>query len=285
MNVSGSGSSSTQKGVQIPVASGTTNNVNQDPLNDAKELGAKALNTEPSELPPYMHEAPTVLDLTGSRIRLQVNRVVIKTHEYHISKFVYLGRLIRKARRMNPQTDTLTIAVTGDNKLVSDFLNTFKILNTSSIDKPGNFDTETLVSAARVSAKYNHPTLRAFCIERLEGLSLDSMERLRIARALDLKSWEERAYQELSGRRKMITKEEALDLGIDAYWQVASARETQQKRNPINHPVPIIDSPKEIQIQNTLQPHSGNKGESKGIPFYMYLLLAAFFYANFIVGP
>jgi hypothetical protein len=58
------------------------------------------------------------------------------------------------------------------------------------------------------------------------------MERLRIARALNLKSWEEKACRELAEREGTITKEDALELRIDAYWQVASAREAKAKALP-----------------------------------------------------
>ncbi|CAE6456655.1 unnamed protein product [Rhizoctonia solani] len=209
---------------------GTSNN---NSSNNAPQAVLKSLNTKPSLV--ELCTPSTVHDLTGACINLQVNTVVIKTHEFQIANFVYLYKLIKKARLVDPQNAALTIRVTGGNELVSDFLNTFKILGTSPVDKSDNFDTDILVSAARISAQYEHPALRAFCIKRLEGLSLDSMERLRIARALDLKSWEERAYQELAERDGTITKEEALTLKIDAYWQVANAREAQAKLGPRNY--------------------------------------------------
>ncbi|CAE6431583.1 unnamed protein product [Rhizoctonia solani] len=243
-------------GARSEVAFGTTKN--QGFLIDAGKLGTEPLatNLKPSELLTTSRETPTLLDLNGPNINLQVNNAVIKTHEHHISKV----------------SDTLTIIVTGDN----DFLNTFTILG-ASIDKRGGFDAKTLVSAARILAKYNYPALRAFCMEKLEGLALNSMERLWVARALDLKPWEERAYRELSERETKITKEEALGLGIDSYWQVANARELQRRSNS-----QLEGSP----TQTLPQTESANKQKSNESSLYIYFLLLASLYANFtfIVG-
>ncbi|CAE6513301.1 unnamed protein product [Rhizoctonia solani] len=208
-----------------PGATGTAND--QSSLNNnAGQPGADPLDARLSQLLATLNETPVLLDLNGANIKLHVNSMVIKTHEHYISKFTQLSGLIEKARLVHPQGDTLTIAVTGDKELELDFLDTFDILGTSPIDKNVNFDTDMLVSAARISTKYGYPALHTFCIERLEGLTLGSMERLRVARALDLKSWEQRTYQELSERETKVTKEEALELGIDAYWRIANDRET-----------------------------------------------------------
>ncbi|KAJ1310931.1 hypothetical protein OPQ81_009443 [Rhizoctonia solani] len=214
----------------VKTSSRTPSTQNQGSLNAATEPKAKSLNTTPPLS--TLCGASTVYDFTGANIRLEVNNVVIKTHEYLISKFICLNKLVEKARLANPPSDPLPITITGSGELVSDFLNTFKILGTSSIERPTNFDLKTLVSAARIAATYEHPALRAFCMKRLEGLSLTSMERLQVGRALNLKPWEQCAYQELSEREQMITKEEALTLGIDAYWKVASAREKRYNEKP-----------------------------------------------------
>ncbi|EUC62684.1 hypothetical protein RSOL_426600 [Rhizoctonia solani AG-3 Rhs1AP] len=216
-----------KQSAQDMATTGSTNN--QGSLNDIQSK-AKSLKTKSSLF--SLCEAPTIHNLTGANIRLEINNVVIKTHEHLISKLVHLNKLVQKERLVHPQSDTLTITINGGNELVSDFLHTFQILGASSIESPTGFDLETLVSGARIGASYEHPALRAFCIKRLDGLLLDSTERLRVARALDLKFWEERVYQELSEREKMITKEEALALDIDAYWQVASMRERQQRNKP-----------------------------------------------------
>ncbi|KDN49505.1 hypothetical protein RSAG8_02207, partial [Rhizoctonia solani AG-8 WAC10335] len=269
-----------KKSAQAAVASGTNN---QGSLNHAGQPGAKPLNINLSELLITPRVLPTILDLKGANINLQVNSVVVKTHEHHISKFAYLVRLIKKARLVNPQGDTLTIAVTGDDELVSDFLNTFKILGASSIDEHSSFDTKTLVSAARISARYNYPALRAFCIKQLEGFTLNSMERLQIARALDLKSWEGRAYQELSEREAKITKEEALDLGMDAYWQIANAREMQQQRNAINHSVENNNPPERKLTQTLPQAELASGEKSNGVSLYIYFLLMVSVWMNFVL--
>ncbi|CAE6463475.1 unnamed protein product [Rhizoctonia solani] len=180
---------------------------------------------------PHLGESPTMHDLTGANIMLQVNDVIIKTHEERVSKFAHLNRLVERAREVDPQKDTLTIIVKGDGGLASELLDTFELLRTFSIDKSNNFDPKILVSAARTSAAYENPSLHEFCINKLEGMPRSSMEQVQIARAVGLKSWEERAHKELSEQGKPITKEEALVLGIDTYWQIANMRERQQTEN------------------------------------------------------
>ncbi|CAE6505446.1 unnamed protein product [Rhizoctonia solani] len=145
--------------------------------------------------PPNAQEVTTLHDLAGTLIKLQVNNVGFRIPEPRISKFASLSILIRNG----------------------------------SFVEPINFSSKILVSAARVSAAYDYPALHAFCVKKLEGSSLGSIERLRIGRVLNLKSWEERACRELSERDTMITREEMLAVGVDAYFQVASAREKRQR--------------------------------------------------------
>ncbi|CAE6431602.1 hypothetical protein ACGC1H_001340 [Rhizoctonia solani] len=201
---------------------------------------------------PSSRVASTVHDFTGTLVELQANDVVFKIPEARISKFTSLHQQLEDARRANPQSTRLSISVRGNNELVTDLFNTFKLLSTSSIEEPVNPNTETLVSAARISAAYGHPTLYTFCIERLEGLSLSSIERLHIARALSLSSWEEHAYKELSEREEMITKEEASLLGFDAYFQVASMRENRLRSNVVS-PHSEADVPTEPQTATELR--------------------------------
>ncbi|CUA73774.1 hypothetical protein RSOLAG22IIIB_01291 [Rhizoctonia solani] len=201
--------------VQTPAS--TTEDINNEGcLNNAND-------------PPNAQEVTTLHDLTGTIIKLQVNNVGFRIPEPRISKFASLSKLIEDARRTSPRSNTLAIAVHGDNELASDFLNTLELLNTPSFVEPIHFSSKVLVSAARVSAAYDYPALHAFCVKKLEGSSLGSIERLRIGRVLNLKSWEERACRELSERDTMITREEMLALGVDAYFQVASAREKRQR--------------------------------------------------------
>ncbi|EUC65456.1 hypothetical protein RSOL_446220 [Rhizoctonia solani AG-3 Rhs1AP] len=175
-------------------------------------------------------------DFTGPIIKLQVNNVGFRMPESHISKFASLNKLIKDSRRTSPRSDSPTIFVHGDSELASHFLKTFELLSASPVE-PIDFSSAILVSAALISAAYDYPTLNEFCIKKLEELSLGSIERLRIGRSLDRKSWEERAYQELSERDEMITREEMLALGVDAYFQVASSREKRQ-RERVNKSAP-----------------------------------------------
>ncbi|CAE6470520.1 unnamed protein product [Rhizoctonia solani] len=198
---------------------------NQHPLNDA----AQSVNPDtPIPSSSSSREVSTIHDFIGVNIELQVNDVDFRIHESRISKFASLHQLVEDARRVNPLSDTLAIAVHGDNKLVSDFLSTFELLSASPLEHV-DFSYEVLVSAARISTIYDYPTLRAFCIKQLEGLPLGAIEHLRIGHTLNLKPWEERAYQELTEREEAITKEEMLALGVDAYFEVASMRDKRQK--------------------------------------------------------
>ncbi|CAE6436350.1 unnamed protein product [Rhizoctonia solani] len=163
MNLPGTYSSAIKQNAQTMITTGSTNN--QGSLNDAAQSKAKSLKTKPSLF--NLCETPAVHDLTGANIRLEVNNVIIKTHEHLISKLIYLKKLVQTARLINPHGDTLTIVVTGGGELVTDFLHTFKILGASSIETPTNFDIDTLVSAARIGSAYEHPTLRAFCIKKI----------------------------------------------------------------------------------------------------------------------
>ncbi|CAE6469512.1 unnamed protein product [Rhizoctonia solani] len=199
--------------------------------------------------------APTVHDFAGTLVELQVNGVIFKIHEARISKFTSLHQLLEDARRVSPQSVILSISVQGDNELVADFLNTFKLLSTSTFEQPVQPNTETLVSAARISAAYGHPALHAFCIKRLERLSLSPIERLQVARALSFSLWEKQAYKELSEREEMITKEEASLLGFDTYFQVASMRETRLRDNTVG-PHSTVDVPAEPQTTTDLPPSS-----------------------------
>ncbi|KAJ1310930.1 hypothetical protein OPQ81_009442 [Rhizoctonia solani] len=202
MNNSNEASGIVKREASATATPGATNN--QSSLNDAIQ-NTTPLNNRP--IFPSLEEISIIHDLTGASIKLQVNDVIIKTHEDRISKFAHLNRLIERARNIDPQSDTLTIFVKGGDGLVSEFLDTFELLSTmsvsrstspyainltewcaSSIDKPKNFNTKTVVSAARISAAYEHPALHAFCIKTLEGLSLSSMERVQIAREVHLNS-------------------------------------------------------------------------------------------------
>ncbi|CAE6431571.1 unnamed protein product [Rhizoctonia solani] len=204
---------------------GTTNN--RRSLKDATKDKVTPWESKSTSLMahPSLRELPTVHDLTGVNIQLQIDSVIIRTHEDRISKFARLNELIQEARNVNPQSDTLTITVPGDRKLAYDFLNTFELLNSWSIDKPSSFKLEILLSAAIISFTYDNPTLLVFCIKQLEGLPLSLGERLDIAHKLDIKSWRESAYQELVKRAKFITKEEATILGTDRFWYIAHMRE------------------------------------------------------------
>ncbi|CEL58206.1 hypothetical protein RSOLAG1IB_02951 [Rhizoctonia solani AG-1 IB] len=67
---------------------------------------------------------------TGDTIKLQANDDdMFVVNESHVTKLAVLNRLIEENRRTNPSS--ATILVRGDSNLVSDFSNTFELLNAS----------------------------------------------------------------------------------------------------------------------------------------------------------
>ncbi|KDN49506.1 hypothetical protein RSAG8_02208, partial [Rhizoctonia solani AG-8 WAC10335] len=206
---------------------GTMNNQNSA---NAAQSTPRSLKTKPSLF--ALHKPTVMLDLTGANIRLEIGNTVIKTHEHRLEKFARLRELIKQARQEDPESDTLTVVIDGNKQLVDDFHYLFKLLSASSIDQP-DYEVATLVSAARIAdpSAFGYEPLYRYCIDKLEGTPLSSMERIHVARALGKKSWEKDACEELSRRKEMITKEEALNLGMDAYWQIASDREKRKGAN------------------------------------------------------
>ncbi|CUA73771.1 hypothetical protein RSOLAG22IIIB_01288 [Rhizoctonia solani] len=209
------------------VASDIVNNRNSSNATVQPASGPRALRARPSLF--ALHEPSIILDLTGANIRLQIGNTVIKTHERRLEKFARLRELIKEARQEDAQNDTLTIILDGNKQLVEDFRNMFELINASSIDQ-ADCEVATLVSAARIAAPsaYGYEPLYHYCIDKLEGLSLGPMERVRVARALGNELWEKAACEDLSKRKEPITKEEALTLGLDAYWRIASDREKRK---------------------------------------------------------
>ncbi|CUA73772.1 hypothetical protein RSOLAG22IIIB_01289 [Rhizoctonia solani] len=206
------------QGARSETAFGTNT---QDPLDDVKRPTTKPSSARFSESLMTPGQTPIIYDLNGANIELQVNNMIIKTHETYVSKFAYLNQLIEKARLANPQADIINIAIAGDNKLEDDFLNTFKIMSASSIEKCGTSETEFLVSAVRISSEYGYPALCAFCVDKLEKSTTDPMiQQLLVARELEsirqsLKELE-RVYRELSEH-------------VDPYWRIAKAQELRQQ--------------------------------------------------------
>ncbi|CAE6431576.1 unnamed protein product [Rhizoctonia solani] len=222
-------SNDTTHAVKEEPSSTTTSDTinNHNPSEAAMQPRPRSLKVKPSLF--ALHEPSVVLDLTGASIRLQIGNTVIKTHERHLEKFARLRELIKAARQEDPESDTLTITLDGNRQLVDDFRKMFELLSNFSIGQ-SDCEVAALVSAARIAAPgaYGYDPLYHYCIDKLEGLALSSMERIHVARALGKISWEKAACKDLSSRKEMITKEEALSLGLDTYWQIASDREKRK---------------------------------------------------------
>lgn len=100
----------------------------------------------------------------------------------------------------------------------------------SIIEGPFEFDPPVLISALRLATTYDYPALRTFAINKLDNVPLSTVERIRLAREFDLPSWQEAAYVELCERDDPITISEAISIGMEAFVQVASIREKEQRR-------------------------------------------------------
>ncbi|CAE6463468.1 unnamed protein product [Rhizoctonia solani] len=227
--------SKNQDEIYIPPPSTTTqmqgSAATPDSTNNQHSLDGTTQPVNPNTITPRsssLRDISAVHDFAGATIELQVNDVVFKVLESRVSKFISLNQLIENARSANSQNHTTSILVHGDSGLASDFFNAFELLNASLVDSI-DFNSEILVSAARISAAYDYSKLHALCIKQLEGLSLGSIERFQIGHALGLKAWEERACQELCERDEMITREEMLALGVDAYFEIVSMREKRYR--------------------------------------------------------
>ncbi|QRV91000.1 hypothetical protein RhiJN_19018 [Ceratobasidium sp. AG-Ba] len=96
-------------------------------------------------------------------------------------------------------------------RAIAGFKTTFRILYATVLDSPFEFDTETLVSALRLSAAYEHSSLRTFAIKELEKASLV-------------------LSKELAQRSAYITLKEAAVLGLDPFVALVTAREQEQIR-------------------------------------------------------
>ncbi|KAH7344481.1 hypothetical protein B0J17DRAFT_712159 [Rhizoctonia solani] len=254
MDTLGNTSTSAKEGAPVAVTSDAVNNRNS--LNAATHLRTKSLKTKASVL--TLHETANVHDLNGINVRFQINNEIIKTHESRINN------------------DTLTITIDGGDELVNDFLKTFKLLDASSIDRP-KYEPTVLVSAARIAAPnaYKFDALYQYCIKKLEGLSLNSMERI---------YWEKNALTELSGPKEVITKDEAKILGMNAYWEVATERERHKGRKLEDMLQQIKDKSEEVPPQSVFQSVFPAKQEYVGTLENVFEILSLGLWIIFILG-
>ncbi|CAE6403818.1 unnamed protein product [Rhizoctonia solani] len=255
MSTSNDTSKSVKRGVSVSATLDATNNWGSS--NAAMHPRTESLKAEPSLL--TLYESASIHDLNGVNVRLQINNAaLIKTHESRINKFTRLKQLTEAAKQKDPQSDTITITTNGGEELVDDFLKMFKLLDASLIDQPKH-EPNVLVSAARIAAPnaYQYDALYQYCLEKLKELSLNSMERIRVARALNITDWEKDALTELFGRKEMITRDEANTLGMNTYWEIATEREIRNGSKLEGVLQELKDKTKEVRDQTKDIPPRG----------------------------
>ncbi|CAE6403723.1 unnamed protein product [Rhizoctonia solani] len=175
-----------------------------------------------------LSDPPTVIDLGDGDIELKVNNTIFKTHKHLLNDFNRLRETIKGMERYDNGPPCITVY--RDERGVEDFKNTFKVLYASLIKGPFEFDAPTLVSSLRIATAYNYPQLREFSIEKLGCSNLPAVQRIKLAREFELSSWGESAFQELVAREEPITKEEAREIGVDLFEEVARAREEMNRK-------------------------------------------------------
>ncbi|KAF8592836.1 hypothetical protein BDV93DRAFT_517049, partial [Ceratobasidium sp. AG-I] len=138
--------------------------------------------------------------------------------------------LLKRFRKLGGRISDGILMLGSEDPSIKDFRNTLKVLYTSVIEEPSEFDSLILTSALRLATTYDYPALRTFAIKRLQEASLSAVDRIRLAREFALASWEEPAYIELCERDEAITTSEAGILGLDAFVHLAKIREKEQRR-------------------------------------------------------
>lgn len=91
-----------------------------------------------------------------------------------------------------------------------------------------DFDSHTWESTLKLATKYDHADIRTYAIKQLEGLTLDPIDRFRIARDYNVSGWRTKALDNLASRDEPIAAWEAEILGSEAFSKVAAKREKIQ---------------------------------------------------------
>ncbi|CAE6393453.1 unnamed protein product [Rhizoctonia solani] len=155
-------------------------------------------------------------------VLLSVKGEGLSTHKYLLQRFSVL-----QAKLSAGSNDTVRPIYILEEEGISpeDFHNAFKILYSSPLDTPFEFDTPVFVSALRLATLYDYPALRAYSIAHLNQAPLGPIRRIEIARECKLPEWEEPAYIELGQREEPITAQEAAVLGLETLTDISRRRE------------------------------------------------------------
>ncbi|KAJ1311192.1 hypothetical protein OPQ81_009693 [Rhizoctonia solani] len=159
-------------------------------------------------------------------VLLSVKGECLSTHKYLLQRFSVL-----QAKLTGSPSDGVRPTYVLDEESISseDFHNAFKILYSSPLETPFEFDTTVFVSSLRLATLYDYPALRAYSIMHLNEAPLGPIRRIEIARECKLPEWEEPAYIELGQREEPITPEEAVVLGLETLTEISRRREAALK--------------------------------------------------------
>ncbi|CAE6490634.1 unnamed protein product [Rhizoctonia solani] len=184
------------------------------------ETTSRAASSEPVPLSQITSIGP--FESEYGDVLLSVKGEGLSTHRYLLQRFSVLQERLSAGSSTSPQP-TYVLEEEGVNP--EDFHNAFKILYSSPLETPFEFDTPVFVSALRLATLYDYPALRAYSITHLNQAALGPIRRIEIARECKLPEWEEPAYIELGQRDEPITAEEASVLGLETLTDISRRRE------------------------------------------------------------
>ncbi|QRV95138.1 hypothetical protein RhiJN_23156 [Ceratobasidium sp. AG-Ba] len=198
-----------------------------------------------SELPPNkIRKDKQYAELSGGHVEFLVKDALFACPKYKMFEF-------HKIQAILNEQDGQPIVLEGD---PVDFRNMFEVL-LAPVYGPSSgwthrFSKAVLVSSLRVATFYDHPTLRGFCIEKLERERFTAMESFSLGRELAIPVWEIDLIEELVVREKPISLEEANLLGLELYTYTVARREqwlieTRQKSlsNPLKRSSQGLEDP------------------------------------------
>ncbi|CAE6432475.1 unnamed protein product [Rhizoctonia solani] len=181
---------------------------------------SRAVSPEPT--PPIQATSIGPFEPEYGDVLLSVKGEGLSTHKYLLQRFSVLQEMLSAG----PSASTRPTYVLEEESISpEDFHNAFKILYSSPLDTPFEYDTPVFVSALRLATLYDYPALRAYSITHLNQADLGPIRRIEIARECKLPEWEEPAYIELGQRDEPITAEEAVVLGLETLTDISRRRE------------------------------------------------------------
>ncbi|CAE6349305.1 unnamed protein product [Rhizoctonia solani] len=209
-----SGSSESSSVVSSP------RHVKPTPTPAAAAQTSRSVSPEPT--PPTQITSIGPFEPEYGDVLLSVKGEGLSTHKYLLQRFSVLQEKL-SASSNNTVRPIYILEEEGISP--EDFHNAFKLLYSSPLDVPFEFDTTVFVSALRLATLYDYPALRAYSITYLNQAALGPIRRIEIARECQLPEWEEPAYIELGQRDEPITAEEAVVLGLETLTDISRRRE------------------------------------------------------------